>query len=214
MYRSLPNPDCVVKVGDGRGFCVELRVKHPHFRRLISHRVIVTAAHCLPNLPPAHPGAYTEERTFTKLVGTLDGSKKDIWTECLFADPVADIAVLGCPDGQEFYEQAEAYDALMESAPIVRVGSARSGTGYILSLQGKWKPTELKLHHTIRGNGLSSGPTIPGQSGSPILNATGHAVAVVSIACETTNSKGQRENREAGPQPILKEQLPVWMMHR
>src|ERR1700722_13371352 len=143
--RSLPSPQCVVKVGDGRGFLVEFRVKHPKLARPIRHRVIVTAAHCLPNLPPAHPGAYPEERTFRNLVAMLDGSKKDIWTECLFADPVADIAVLGTPDNQELVEQAECCHALMDDGPIVGIGNPQSGTGYMLSLEGEWKPTDLKL---------------------------------------------------------------------
>jgi hypothetical protein len=53
-------------------------------------------------------------------VATLDGNKKDIWTECLFADPGADVAVLGTPDNQTFVERAEDYDALIENTPILR----------------------------------------------------------------------------------------------
>jgi hypothetical protein len=83
----------VVTVGYGRGFLLDA----PETRH---KRVIVTAAHCLPHLPPAHGAAYLSERTYADLLGPL-GEAPTIWTECLFADPVADIAVLTEPDGQE-----------------------------------------------------------------------------------------------------------------
>src|SRR5277367_4511073 len=88
--KDCPNPGCVIKVGDGRGFIVEYRVELPplplplaqlglgqvsHLR----HRLIVTAAHCLPHLPPAHGAAYLSERTYPGLLESLDGSKKDVW---------------------------------------------------------------------------------------------------------------------------------------
>src|ERR1700758_5675556 len=117
----LVSPDCIVKVGDGRGFLSEYRAhprsvvsssQHLRLRRFIDRSVIVTAAHCLPNLPPAHAGALQEERTYKDLLGSLDGSKKHIWAECLFVDPVADIAILDSPDEQAFDEQADAYHSL------------------------------------------------------------------------------------------------------
>ena len=54
----------VIKVGDGRGFVVERR----------RQRFVLTAAHCLPFLPPAHPMSYTEERTYAALLGPMSGS--------------------------------------------------------------------------------------------------------------------------------------------
>jgi hypothetical protein len=35
--------------------------------------MIVTAAHCLPHLPPAHPYSYSYERGYMKLLGPLNG---------------------------------------------------------------------------------------------------------------------------------------------
>jgi hypothetical protein len=62
----LPNPDCVVKMGDGRGFIIVYRMKLPlsnpplklklkkHLALkpapLLKNRLVVTAAHCLPHL--------------------------------------------------------------------------------------------------------------------------------------------------------------------
>jgi hypothetical protein len=85
--------------------------------------LIITAAHCLPNLPPAHPFSYLEERTYQALLGPL-GVKPTVWTECLFADPVADIAILDSPDNQALYEQAEAYEALVAAMTPLAIADA------------------------------------------------------------------------------------------
>lgn len=45
-----------------------------------------------------------------------------MWAECLFVDPVADIVVLGSPDGQELQDQSEAYEALIEIAIPLPIG--------------------------------------------------------------------------------------------
>src|SRR5262245_43910163 len=104
----------VLTVGDGRGFAVKcnyLGFEQP---------IIITAAHCLPRLPPPHPGRYLHEETYQGLLAPL-GSTPTIWARCLFVDPVADIAALGQPDNQDLSEEADAYDQLldgMETLPI------------------------------------------------------------------------------------------------
>ena len=52
-------------------------------------------------------------------MGTI-GGENTVSGECLFVNPVADIAVLGCPDSQERYEEATAYDALVYGARALR----------------------------------------------------------------------------------------------
>ena len=47
-----------------------------------------------------------------------------VWAECLFADPIADIAVLDSPDNQELFEQAEAYEALVDSTKPLTIANA------------------------------------------------------------------------------------------
>jgi hypothetical protein len=54
----------IVTVGGGKGFVVEID----------RQRLIVTAGHCLPQLPPSFPGSYIEERTFVKLVRRTEKS--------------------------------------------------------------------------------------------------------------------------------------------
>lgn len=95
----------------GRGFVIEHH----------GTRYVLTAAHCLPKLPPAHPWSYTEERTFQDLLAPL-GETPTVWAECLFVDPVADIAVLGQPDNQALGDQADAYDELVGWAVPMPVG--------------------------------------------------------------------------------------------
>jgi len=211
----LPSPNCVVKVDDGRGFIIVHRVKVPkppqrlklRIRKFVKHRLIVTAAHCLPKLPPPHRASYVSERTFGKLLASLDRSKKDISAECLFVDPVADIAVLGCPDEQELGDEADAYHELTDGTPVVRIGDARSGPGWVLSLEGQWVPSQVELFSGIGGASLTIDPTKPGMSGSPILNDAGRAIGIVAVGSAKASASGGRE----GPQPILMRNLPGWL---
>jgi hypothetical protein len=98
----------VLRVGKGRGFVVACRDQYGH-----PESVIITAAHCLPKkLPPPHPMRYLEEATYRRLLGPLDG-RRTVWAQCIFVDPVADIAVLGQPDDQALSDEADAYNALV-----------------------------------------------------------------------------------------------------
>ena len=94
----------VIRVGYGRGFVA---------RTVDDSPVIITCAHCLPHMPPATGAimAFTY-KTYPRLVGVI-GQKPTITVECLFVDPVADVAVLGEPDGQALPGEAEAYQAFV-----------------------------------------------------------------------------------------------------
>ncbi|MEY9532153.1 hypothetical protein [Sinorhizobium fredii] len=132
----------VIRVGDGRGFIAQT----------VANPVIITCAHCLPHMPPA-TGAImmTEEKTYPRLVGVL-GREPTLTVECLFVDPVADIAVLGEPDGEAFSDEAEAYRAFVEEReglPIAAEQNAawRGGNrgGAWLTLEGKWLQQSLEV---------------------------------------------------------------------
>jgi hypothetical protein len=92
----------VITVGDGRGFVVSDSQ---------ANQLVITAAHCLPHFPPCHAMSDQSERTYQKLLAPL-GEEPSVWAECMFADPIADIAVLGSPDNQELFDQADAYPLL------------------------------------------------------------------------------------------------------
>jgi hypothetical protein len=88
----------IVAVGGGRGFVVQ-GANHPSGGALV-----VTAAHCLPFVPPPHPFSFTKERTYEALLGPL-GRSATVWAECLFVNPIADLAVLGPPDSEARYHE-------------------------------------------------------------------------------------------------------------
>ncbi len=107
--------EAAVKVGDGRGFIVDRE----------GERLILTAAHCLPELPSCHPARGLGECTYIDLVGALD-AEPTIFAECRFAELIADIAILGAPDGQELYTKAQAYEALVAArAEVFMIGPTR-----------------------------------------------------------------------------------------
>jgi hypothetical protein len=138
------------------------------------------------------------------LLGPLGEAKPTVWATYLFADPTADIAVLGSPDNQELSEQAEAYEELMENVPRpfpigeapkqgtkqVKLGSGRFGgtiktptpglgSALLLTLNGKW------IKHSVKRNGpwlwIDDQKHIEsGMSGSPIVSPDCKAIGLVS----------------------------------
>ena len=182
----------IISVGDGRGFLV----KHRH------EMLVITAAHCLPSIPAPHPARHLEESTF-QLLSAL-GEQPTIWAECLFVDVIADLAVLGPPDGQELYDEHEAYLAFTGARRVLRLGDLpQSALGLgpiathpirVLRLDGEWARGQgshfggsISLHETSIASGMS---------GSPILDRDDWAVGVVSTG---------RIN------PRLARDLPAWL---
>jgi len=216
-----PAPNCVVKVDGGRDFIIVHHAKVPNFTRrkgirarsCAEKRMIITASQCLPNVPAPDKAPDYIDRTFLDLVASLDNSHRDISVECVFVDPIADIAVLGCPDAQQLNDKADAFNAMIEEPPALRIGHARSGKGWILSLQGRRIRTDVQLHVNRYGPSLFIGPTEPGMSGSPILNDAGRAIGVVALGSDATNASGVRRNERVGPQPKLIRSLPGWLLN-
>ena len=102
----------VITAGSGRGFVVEAA----------GERLVITAAHCLPFLPPAQPFFGPKERAYGRLLAPL-GEEPRAWAVCRFVDPIADIAVLGSPDNPH----ADDYKALMGTATALSFGDATPG---------------------------------------------------------------------------------------
>lgn len=220
--------NAVVTVGGGRGFVVQGR----------RDRYVITAAHCLPFLPPCHGFSYTEERTYNNLLARL-GEQPSVWCEVLFADPVADIAVLGAPDNQVLSEQAEAYDALVEAAtPLTIAGppsesdaegvanlakfeqqsgatdlvrsAGRKCPASLLSLDNKWFACTVRH----RPNGMlticdAAQGIAGGMSGSPLVANDDSAIGIV---CLGSGTPGDDPPVEGGPNPRLMGNLPGWLL--
>jgi hypothetical protein len=174
----------------------------------------------LPEMPPPHGASYTEERTYRALLGPVD-EEPTVWAECLFVDPVGDIAVLGEPDNQELPDEAEAYQALVDAAiipvPISKLRPVRTlitlsigetipgpleakTKARMLSLDGRW--FECKVTLTSRGVLITSTSEAVegGMSGSPILDPDGAAIGLVTLG------GGPASN------PSLIACLPGWML--
>lgn len=194
--QDIADKAAIVRVGDGRGFIIAGE-RNP---------VVITAAHCLPKLPPAHGFSYVEERTYPKILGPINGGL-GIWAECLFADPVADIAILGEPDDQILFDECEAYEAMMEGLGLM-IGEARNGPGFVLSLENEWLPVELRAFKSRIS--FSPDVTSGGMSGSPIIQA-GRAVGVVALGGGEPKERSS-QGRSSDGNPLLVANLPGWML--
>jgi len=201
--QSTPAPDsspgaakeAIVKVGrGGRGFLVE---------DARGECFVITAAHCLPRLPRMRP---FEDEPYPKLLGPLGRRAPTVWAQCVFADPVSDLAVLAEPDGQSLPSEADAFCALTDDRPKLRIGSiAEPSGGWLLGLDGKWARCAILVDPRNRWRAVAfenAAPTTiaPGTSGSPILTETGEAIGVISL--------GPHMN------PRLALELPAWLVSR
>jgi hypothetical protein len=103
---------------------------------------------------------------------------------------VADIAVLGSPDNQSLYEQAEQYEKFTESfRPLKLAHAAVEGDAWVMKLNGTW--VACRASHKGGCLWLSSVPRDiqGGMSGSPILNGAGAAIGVVTMNQEAPSPR-------------------------
>jgi len=183
----------IVTVGGGRGFVVA--GEHG--------RLVITAGHCLPHFPPCVSFSGSDERTYMELLGPL-GGKQTVAAECLFVDPIGDIAVLGAPDGQELSDECEAYEELLECmTPLTMACAKEEMPAWLIDLDGARFRCMVKCQ---RLGPLwlfdAAKPIAGGMSGSPILDDSGRAIGVLATS---SNMDGH------GPNPSLERNLPGWL---
>jgi hypothetical protein len=187
----------VLRVGNGRGFVIEGR----------TDRLIITAAHCLPFFPPCMSFSDLSERTYRKLVAPID-AEPTIWAECLFVDPISDVAILGPPDDQELSKHWEHYNSMLEPLGAVVIADAPAETtGWLLSLDKRWGRCIVRqnggpLWFSDAAEGIHGG-----MSGSPVMLDNGKAVGIV---CTGGGTGGL--DTEGGPNPRLMHNLPGWCL--
>lgn len=177
----------IFRVGKGRGFKVG--------------EFVITAAHCLPYLPPCGTILDLNDRTYAKLLGQLDDAQTTIWAELTFADPISDLAILRSPDDQAPSSQADIYERLLSAAvgfTVADIEPNKKVLGKVLSLSGDWLPCVLS--HRGGPLWLQEPVTVGGMSGSPILDDAGRAIGVVC-----SGSDGASVNCRLG------HSLPRWL---
>jgi hypothetical protein len=210
------NPDtitsAVIQAGKygGRGFIVAAG----------DSRYVITAAHCIfHRLPFPHSARYADEVTFKNLIGPL-GGKRNIWAECVFIDPIADIAVFGASDVQDLHEQAAAYDALTERVafkigklrfPHSRLPRAVSSEASMLSIDNEWFKCRITSWGRMLAFDQAERPVVGGMSGSPIVLPDGGVVGVVSCSAEYS-TEPSASGKHGGPNPMLSANLPGWLL--
>jgi hypothetical protein len=178
---------------------------------------VVTAAHCLPRWPP-QPSSF-EERTYFDFVGSIEEVNHEIAVECLFADPISDVAILAAPDSQRLHDECTAFEQFVSDRPAFSIESERTGPGqsslfgpdpatdYALTLQNDWRggspcvPPFIRDKRTVM---LSHDSIVGGMSGSPLISETGHVLSLVSIS--ELNDRGPTDSS----QPYLAYCLPRW----
>lgn len=189
----------IITVGDGRGFVVGTA----------SRQLVITAAHCLPRFPPAASISHTEERNYSELLGSLGEDAPKVWAECLFADPIGDIAVLGPPDGELVHDEADAYDALTADVLPLRIAAALDGApAWLLTLDRQWMRCVVEDAGGALWNQNPAPPIMGGMSGSPILNEDGGSA--IGVVC--SSGSDDAGFNISGPNPQLVENLPGWLL--
>jgi hypothetical protein len=186
----------VVRVGDGRGFVVKGN----------ADRLVITAAHCLPFFPPYISFSGIEERTYESLLGPI-GTEPTVWAECLFVDPIGDIAVLGPPDNQDLSDQYKQYYKLLDPLEPISIADAPAQTSaWLLSLDKRWCQCDVRHYGgPLWFSGAADGIRC-GMSGSPVLLSDGSAIGIVCTA------SGLEALTEGGPNPRLMDNLPGWLL--
>jgi hypothetical protein len=195
----------VVRVGHGRGFIVGAG----------DDRYVITAAHCLPRsrYPRPHLANGLSELTFPKIIGPLGSKERTFWGELCAISLTDDLAVFCEPDGQALWDQCAEYEAFTETA--IMIGKPpdalasylwKSDPGmaaFVLSLDGEWRA--CTVHNGGRFLSIINGGVKGGMSGSPIINADGVAIGVIS----TSDASGAESIN-----PCLMDCLPPWLLRK
>jgi hypothetical protein len=178
----------ILPVCDACGFLVTARFQPSLDDEPYEEVFILTAAHCLPQLPDA---AVQEE-------GYVTVGPHRTLAHVVFADPCADVAVLDAPDDQQRPEEAEAFNELVATLPALSLRLdippfLHREHAHILTHERTWLTAiaefvgfyQRSLFLTLEDKNAR----IPaGTSGSPIFDDHARVIGVVSIASMTDAS--------------------------
>jgi hypothetical protein len=177
---------------------------------LVAGELVLTAAHCVDYT--LEGGMALGDYFFQELQTTRGPFK----TQPLAVEPVADIAVLGALDGQEFLEAVEAFETwcadtlpvpvCLEPVPVREWFPAYLYTHRETWLQGRAQLVREDAHALW----FEFADQIEaGTSGSPIVTEKGEIIGIVS---RSNFTPGQAGCQGVNPRPHLT--VPGWVMHR
>ena len=149
--------------------------------------------------------------TLVGLVGPLGAGDPKVWAECMFADPIGDIAVLGSPDSQSLWNEAEDYENLIEPASVLSISDAPAECdAWLFGLDGRWGQCTVKHFGGPLWIEEATKGIYGGMSGSPILAEDGSAIGIVCLSGGATDEI----QTGGGPNPRLMGNLPGWLLNR
>jgi Trypsin-like peptidase domain len=176
---------------------------------LVPGNLVLTAAHCVTY---SIEGEMALGDHFFDELETPQGRVK---VTPLAVEPVADIAVLGALDAQEFWQEWEAFDTWCAHTPPVplcvqAMPLREPFPVYVYTHRDQW----LEARATVVRDEVASvwldvaGHIEGGTSGSPVVTEHGEVVGIISIT-----GSGPAETHCEGPQPRPAHALPVWVLH-
>ncbi len=153
---------------------------------LIRGGLIVTAAHVV-EWDNSGLMALGEDARFLQ---RIEAGKRKLLVYPLAVEPVADLAILGSPDGQWIPDEAKAFDQFCEATAAMSLTTEEFPVGtpvpaYVLAHTGRWITGRITQWHPEAATlVLETDEGIEGgTSGSPVVTEHGFLLAVVSNAC-------------------------------
>ena len=161
--------NAIVAVGTGYGCVVQGA----------DDRFVVTAAHCLPQLPPCSIDTVDRKSWYPALLGPL-GGQKTVTAACCFVDPISDVAVLGVPNSIDAPEEYEQYLQLtIAAAPLSIAVPPPASLVWIPSPEGDWLSHVAMSAASEKLVMLGLERILVEMSGVPIVLDDGTAVGVL-----------------------------------
>jgi len=162
--------DAIITVGTGYGFVTQGA----------GDRFVVTAAHCLPELPPCNTGRSDRESCYPALIGPL-GGQQTVAAACCFADTICDIAVLGPPSGIEALKEFDQYLKLTEGTTPLSIAEPLSASLVWVPLSGgewlSYVATSATGEELLLIGALDA--SLVEMAGAPIISDNGTVVGVL-----------------------------------
>ena len=209
-WSAVLNPEKVAPARD-RAEVVAATVRLPRVNALgvyVGGGFILTAAHCVNYRVE---GAMALGDLFLERVKTPMG---ELVATVVAVEPVADIAVLGPPDDQMLFHEAQEYEQFCEQTkPVALCGRRKGYYGkipvHILSPSLKWIAGTANVVRPGRPTSFVSAAreVRSGASGGPIIDDAAALVGLTSIFSVPARPGGAND----GPAPRPRFALPSWV---